>query len=122
MCQDLQLVPPQPWYHQQQTRTDSIITIMDCGHAKSLHLHILASELRNVLSDISDDFNKLAFWSDLGFDPQDDDMNTLPVIVLLPKILLPSNKFPYNANTILSNLNTIRNLSEDMKKPGQQNF
>jgi hypothetical protein len=73
--------------------TDSVVTIMDRGHTKSLHLHISASELRDVLADIPNDFNELTFWSDLGFNPQDGDVNTLPVIILLPKILLPSNEF-----------------------------
>jgi hypothetical protein len=84
-----------PGIFDKNSLTDVVVSIMDRGQAKALKLPTCSTEVRDVLVDLPEDFDEIAFWTSLGFLADEKDPDSLPVIVLLPKILLPTSEFPH---------------------------
>jgi hypothetical protein len=56
--------------------SDVVVSIMDRGHAKSLKLPTSSTELCNVLAELPDDFDEIAFWTGLGYAADENDTDS----------------------------------------------
>jgi hypothetical protein len=92
---------------------DVVVTVVTRGDAKKFALPTCPTELTDVLGDLPDTFVDIEFYQRLGFSPDLADDDTLPVIVLLPKILLVTTEFPHIAGIPMSDTPAIMDVCID---------